>query len=102
MDRGLDALVVHSRVAVVLNGKTRPIGISCIEDKIVQDVLREVLDAIYEPIFRECSYGFRPGRGAHDALRVLNGVLYPGKVTWLLEIDIVSCLERSKTLHLCC
>ena len=72
------------------NGKTRPIGISCLEDKIVQDTLREILVAIYEPIFRQCSYGFRPGRGAHDALRALNGVLYPGKVTWILEIDIVS------------
>ena len=72
------------------NGQTRPIGISCIEDKIVQDALREILVAIYEPSFRECSYGFRPGRGAHDALRALNRVLYPGKVTWILEIDIVS------------
>jgi RNA-directed DNA polymerase len=41
-------------------GKTRPIGVSSIEDKIVQQALREVLEAVYEPVFRDCSYGFRP------------------------------------------
>lgn len=70
------------------NGKTRPIGISTIEDKIVQDALREILEAIYEPVFRECSYGFRPGRGAHDALRSINRVRY--ETNWVLEADIVS------------
>ena len=53
-------------------GKTRPIGISSTEDKIVQGALREVLEAIYEQDFLECSYGFRPGRSAHDALRAVN------------------------------
>lgn len=70
------------------NGKTRPIGISTIEDKIVQDALREILEAIYEPVFRECSYGFRPGRSAHDALRSINRVRY--ETNWVLEADIVS------------
>jgi RNA-directed DNA polymerase len=41
-------------------GKTRPIGISSVEDKIVQGALREVLEAVYEPIFSDRSYGFRP------------------------------------------
>lgn len=50
------------------NGKSRPIGISSIEDKIVQGALCELLELIYEPLFRECSYGFRRGRSAHDAL----------------------------------
>jgi retron-type reverse transcriptase len=50
-------------------GKTRPIGISCFEDKIVQGALSEVLSAVYEQDFRACSYGCRPGRSAHDALR---------------------------------
>ena len=53
-------------------GKTRPIGISAFEDKIVQDALREVLEAIYEQDFLDCSYGFRPGRSAHDAMRALD------------------------------
>jgi RNA-directed DNA polymerase len=57
-------------------GKTRPIGISSIEDKVVQQAVREVLEAVYEPVFLDVSYGFRPGRGAHDALRSLNQALY--------------------------
>ncbi len=54
---------------------TRPIGISCVEDKIVQNAIREVLGAVYEPLFYEHSYGFRPKRSAHDAVRVLNQTL---------------------------
>ena len=53
------------------NGKKRPIGISSLEDKIVQGALREVLEAVYEQGFLECSYGFRPKLGAHDALRAV-------------------------------
>ena len=47
-------------------GKTRPIGISAFEDKLVQDSLRELLEAIYEQDFLDCSYGFRPGRSARQ------------------------------------
>lgn len=50
------------------SGKTRPIGISTIEDKIVQRGLTEVREAIWEPVFYEGSYGFRRGRGAHASL----------------------------------
>ena len=71
-------------------GKTRPIGISAFEDKLVQDVLREVLEAIYEQDFLDCSYGFRPGRGAHDAVRDLDRIVHRGEVSWILEADIVS------------
>lgn len=70
--------------------KTRPIGISSVEDKVVQGALREVLGAIYEPIFHNGSYGFRPGRGAHDALRALDQVLVRGEANWILEADIES------------
>ena len=52
-------------------GKTRPIGISAFEDKVVQDAVREVLEAVYEQDFLDCSYGFRPGRSAHAAVRTL-------------------------------
>lgn len=69
-------------------GKTRPIAISTVEDKIVQGALREVLEAVYEPIFSDRSYGFRPGRSAHDALRTLDQVLDAGEVNWILEADI--------------
>jgi RNA-directed DNA polymerase len=71
-------------------GKTRPIGISSIEDKVVQGALAEVLGAIYEPVFSDDSYGFRPGRSAHDALRVLNRALNSGEMKWVLEADIQS------------
>lgn len=71
-------------------GKTRPIGISAFEDKLVQDAVREVLEAIYEQDFLECSYGFRPGRSTHDAVRTLNRIVFRGEVSWILEADIMS------------
>jgi RNA-directed DNA polymerase len=71
-------------------GKTRPIGISATEDKIVQGALREVLEAIYEQDFLDCSYGFRPGRSAHDAIRTLNRAVHGGEVSWIIEADIQS------------
>jgi RNA-directed DNA polymerase len=80
-------------------GKTRPIGISTVEDKIVQNALTLVLGAIYEPAFSDSSYGFRPGRGAHDALRVLNAASMRREVNWVLEADIQSffdSLDRTK------
>jgi group II intron reverse transcriptase/maturase len=72
------------------NGKTRAIGISTVEDKVVQGALREVLEAIYEQDFLPCSFGFRPGRGAHDAIRSLNGIARQGTAQYVLEADIVS------------
>ncbi|WP_437729602.1 group II intron reverse transcriptase/maturase [Sorangium sp. So ce861] len=71
-------------------GKTRPIGVSALEDKIVQGAVREVLESIYEQDFLDCSYGFRPGRRAHDALRALNWAVYHGEVSWIVEADIRS------------
>jgi group II intron reverse transcriptase/maturase len=72
------------------HGKTRPIGISTIEDKIVQDSIREVLQAVYEPVFHENSFGFRPGRRAHDALTVIDRAAIRGHANWILEADIVA------------
>jgi group II intron reverse transcriptase/maturase len=71
-------------------GRTRPIGISCVEDKVVQGAVREVLESVYEPIFYEGSYGFRPGRSAHQALRMLDRALMRGEANWILEADIQS------------
>jgi len=76
-------------------GQWRPIGISALEDKIVQGAVREVLEAIYEQDFLHCSYGFRPQRNAHGAVRALNRAVHRGKVSWILEADIVSFLERA-------
>jgi group II intron reverse transcriptase/maturase len=72
------------------NGSTRPIGISTVEDKIVQGAVRGVLEAIYEQDFLDCSYGFRPGRSAHDAIRKLDEVITSGSANYILEADIVS------------
>ncbi len=69
-------------------GKTRPIGISCIEDKVVQGALKEVLDAIYEQEFLSCSYGFRPEISAHDALRAVDHMAFREGIGWILEADI--------------
>jgi group II intron reverse transcriptase/maturase len=75
-------------------GKKRPIGISTLEDKLVQDSLRELLEVIYEQDFLDCSHGFRPGRSAHDALRCLNGAVHRGEITVVYEADIVSFFDR--------
>jgi retron-type reverse transcriptase len=77
------------------NGKTRPLGISAFEDKLVQDAVRAVLQAVYEQDFLDCSYGFRPGRGAHDAIRALHRTVDRGEVNWVLEADIVSFLDSA-------
>lgn len=84
-------------------GKTRPIGISTVEDKIVQGALREVLEAVYEQDFLACSHGFRPGRGAHDALRDLNRIVWTGEASWILEADIESffdSIDHSKLMEI--
>ncbi len=84
-------------------GKTRPIGISAFEDKIVQGAVRAVLEAIYEQDFLDCSFGFRPKRSAHDAVRALNQAVRCGKVSWILEADVQSyfdSVDRTKLAEL--
>lgn len=71
-------------------GKTRPIGISTIEDKVVQGALQMVLEPVYENTFLECSMGFRRGRSQHGAIKVLNRLAQSNKMNWVLEIDIMS------------
>ena len=70
------------------DGRERPIGIPALEDKIVQRATVEVLNAIYETDFKGFSYGFRPGRGAHDALDALAVGIERRKVNWVLDADI--------------
>jgi len=70
------------------DGSQRPLSILCIEDKIVQQAVVEILQAIYETDFMGFSYGFRPGRGQHDALDALQAGLYRRKVKWVLDADI--------------
>jgi len=64
--------------------------VSACEDKLVQDALRAVLEAIYEQDFLSCSYGFRPKRSARDAVRALDRAVPRGEVSWILEADIQS------------
>ena len=70
--------------------QTRPIGISAIEDKIVQGALREILEAIFEQDFLDCSHGFRPERKPHDALKALNRAVREGAANVILEADVTS------------
>lgn len=72
------------------DGRLRPLGIAALEDKIVQRAVVEVLNAIYETDFVGFSYGFRPGRGPHDALDALSVGLTRKKVNWVLDADIRS------------
>ena len=68
--------------------KTRPIGIPTFEDKVLQRAVSMVLEAIYEQDFLDCSYGFRPGRSAHQALRFLRDQTMKMGGGWILEVDI--------------
>lgn len=72
------------------NGKQRPISIPALEDKIVQKAMVEVLNAIYEQDFLDCSYGFRPGRGQHQALDEVKRVICTRSTGWILELDITA------------
>ncbi len=70
------------------DGTERPLSILCLEDKIVQQAVVSVLEAIYEPEFLGFSYGFRRGRSQHDALDALSTGIYRKRVNWVLDADI--------------
>jgi RNA-directed DNA polymerase len=70
------------------DGRQRPLGVTALEDKIVQRATVEVLNAIYEADFLGFSYGFRPGRSQHNALDALYAGLLTKKVNWVLDVDI--------------
>ena len=72
------------------DGRERPLGIAALEDKIVQRAAVEVLNAIYEQDFLGFSYGFRPGRGQHDALDALAVGITHTKVSWIVDADVRS------------
>ena len=70
------------------DGSTRPLAISCIEDKLVQSAVSNILSKIYEPLFLDCSYGFRPEQGCHDALKALMKSANANNKGAIIEIDI--------------
>ena len=77
------------------DGGTRPLGIAAVEDKIVQKAVAEtILLPIFEPEFLGFSYGFRPGRGAHDALDALAFGIERRGVRWIVDADIRSYFDR--------
>lgn len=69
-------------------GKFRPLGISVLEDKIVQGAFRQILEAIYEPLFMDCSHGFRPRRSCHTAIKDLRKYLHENPVEIVIDIDL--------------
>ncbi len=75
------------------DGSKRPLSILCLEDKIVQQAVATVLEAIYEEDFLGLSYGFRPGRGQHDALDALHAAILRKQVNWVLDADIRGFLD---------
>lgn len=70
------------------NGKTRPLGMACVEDKIVQRAVVMILERIYEVDFSTASFGFRPGLSCHDALKQLGRYIGTKKVDWISDADI--------------
>lgn len=73
------------------DGRTRPLGIPTFEDKVLQRAVAMILEAAYEQDFLSCSYGFRPGRSAHQALEHLGEELMAVKGGWVIEADIRDC-----------
>jgi group II intron reverse transcriptase/maturase len=74
------------------DGNTRPLGIPTWSDKLLQDVVRAILEAYYEPQFSDLSHGFRPGRGCHSALQRIKRVWHGTK--WFIEGDIKGCFNN--------
>ncbi len=80
--------------------KTRPIGIPTLEDKVLQRAVLMVLEPVYEQDFLDCSYGFRPGRSAHQALDTLwRGLMEMGG-GWIIDLDIESFFDEVNWSHL--
>lgn len=69
-------------------GETRPIGIPAFEDKVLQRAVVMVLECVYEQDFLDCSYGFRPGRSAHQALQAFRDQMMAMRGGWVIELDI--------------
>lgn len=69
-------------------GATRPLGISNFEDKLVQKMMQKILESIYDPLFYHNSFGFRTGKGCHDAIKALHHYLYKEEVETVIDVDI--------------
>ena len=78
----------------------RPLGIPTFEDKVAQRAVVMVLEAVYEQDFLPCSYGFRPGRSAHQALQALRGGVMGHRLRWVLDVDIRKYFDSISHRHL--
>jgi group II intron reverse transcriptase/maturase len=88
------------RVHIPKDGGTRPIGIPTFEDKVLQRAFAMVLEPVYEQEFLDCSYGFRPGRSAHQALSAFYEQMTLMRGGWVLELDIKSFFDTLDHSHL--
>lgn len=70
------------------NGKTRPLSIYCYEDKLIQEALRRILEAVFEPLFYDEMMGFRPNRSCHMAIRKLNAMIEVHPTNYILDADV--------------
>jgi RNA-directed DNA polymerase len=70
------------------NGKLRPLGIPIVKDRVVQSAMAMIIQTIYEPYFLDVSYGFRPGRSAHDALEAIKTEIDNTPINWIVDVDI--------------
>ena len=77
------------------NGKLRPLGILVYEDKLVQGVMANILNDIYEPRFLECSYGFRENRNCHNAIAKIRKTIMTKRVNYILDADIKGFFDNS-------
>ena len=75
------------------NGRKRPLGIPCVLDRLLQQAMLQVLQPHFEPLFSEHSYGFRPGRSAHDAVKAAQSIIAAGK-DWVVDIDLQSFFDE--------
>lgn len=82
------------------DGSQRMLGIPTFEDKVAQRAITMVLEAIYEEDFYPCSYGFRPGRSAHQALRNMQNVLWAKRLHWVIDLDIQKYFDSIPHRHL--
>lgn len=83
-----------------VDGTTRPLAIACIEDKIVQESCKRILERIFEPIFLPVSFGFRPGSNPHKALVALNGNLMSPENGAVLDVDLRRAFDTIPHSHL--
>ena len=70
------------------NNKQRPLGLPTVIDKTVQQACKNILERVYEPNFLDCSYGYRPNKDAHQALKAVNHLVMRKKVNWIIDADI--------------